>query len=214
MIRAVLWDNDGVLVDTERLYFEATRRVLADVGIELTHAQYMELFLVQSRGAWHLAAERGHDAAALERLRMRRNRVYSELLADGADIVEGVVPLLESLHGRFTMGIVTSSRRDHFDIIHRSSGLLRFFDFALTADDCTHTKPHPELYQKAVARTGFAASECLAVEDSARGLAAATAAGVKCVVIPTPLTASSDFSGAARVLSRVTELELLLSQLS
>ena len=58
-IKAILWDNDGVLVDTEFLYRDATREVLATIGIELTDEQYRELFLKQNNGAWHLAAERG-----------------------------------------------------------------------------------------------------------------------------------------------------------
>jgi hypothetical protein len=59
MIKAIFWDNDGVLVDTERLYFHATQHVLATVGILLTKEQYIALFLVQGKGAWHLAAEKG-----------------------------------------------------------------------------------------------------------------------------------------------------------
>ena len=60
--KAILWDNDGVLVDTEQLYFEATQQILQSVGIELTKEQYIELFLVQGKGAWHLAEERRHGA--------------------------------------------------------------------------------------------------------------------------------------------------------
>jgi beta-phosphoglucomutase-like phosphatase (HAD superfamily) len=59
MIKAIFWDNDGVLVDTERLYFRATQHVLATVGIPLTKEQYIDLFLVQGKGAWHLAADKG-----------------------------------------------------------------------------------------------------------------------------------------------------------
>src|SRR6266480_1610606 len=57
--KAIFWDNDGVLVETEHLYFQATQHVLASVGIPLTQQDYVELFLVQGRGAWHVAMERG-----------------------------------------------------------------------------------------------------------------------------------------------------------
>ena len=214
MIKAIFWDNDGVLVDTEQLYFEATRQVLGGIGIELTSTQYMELFLVDSRGAWHLAEERGFSAAEVLRLRERRNEVYGELLANAPIVMEGIIPVLDTLDGQYRMGIVTSSRRDHFDIIHRTTGLLRYFDFVLTADDCTYTKPHPELYEKAVALSGCLPGECVAVEDSARGLASAIAVGIRCVVVPTPLTHASDFSGAHGVLERVIDLPEMLSTLS
>src|SRR6202035_4781810 len=77
MIKAIFWDNDGVLVETEHLYFEATQQVLRSVGIDLTEEQYIELFLVQGRGAWHLAEERGIAPSDIERLRHERNEVYT-----------------------------------------------------------------------------------------------------------------------------------------
>jgi beta-phosphoglucomutase-like phosphatase (HAD superfamily) len=58
MIKAILWDNDGVLVDTERLYYLATRQILATIGISLSQEQYRELFLIQGAGAWHLVEEK------------------------------------------------------------------------------------------------------------------------------------------------------------
>jgi beta-phosphoglucomutase-like phosphatase (HAD superfamily) len=80
MIKAIFWDNDGVLVDTERLYFLATQQVLATVGISLSKAQYIELFLVQGKGAWHLAAENGVSPSVIEQLRNARNTLYSTFL--------------------------------------------------------------------------------------------------------------------------------------
>jgi len=80
MIKAIFWDNDGVLVDTERLYFLATQQTLATVGVPLTKEQYIELFLVQGKGAWHLAAEKGVSPSAIEQLRHERNTLYSTLL--------------------------------------------------------------------------------------------------------------------------------------
>src|SRR5712691_10523196 len=80
MLKAIFWDNDGVLVDTERLYFRATQHVLATVGVLLTQAQYIDLFLVQGKGAWHLAAEKGVSPSAIAQLRHERNTLYSTLL--------------------------------------------------------------------------------------------------------------------------------------
>src|SRR4029450_11094919 len=61
--KAIFWDNDGVLVNTEHIYFEATQRILATIGIPLTPNQYLEMFLVQGKGAWHLAEERDSPPA-------------------------------------------------------------------------------------------------------------------------------------------------------
>jgi HAD superfamily hydrolase (TIGR01509 family) len=210
-VKAVLWDNDGVLVDSEQLYFEVTRDVMATAGVVLTDEQYRDLFLVQGRGAWHLCAERGLSAGEIERLRSERNDRYSAGLRQGSLALAEVEPVLAELHGRYPMGCVTSSRRDHFELLHDWTGFLRYFDFVLTADDVSRVKPDPELYVRAVERSGFEADECLAIEDSERGLAAAVAAGVPCIVVPTPLTRGCAFDGAARVLDRVKDLLELLA---
>jgi len=210
VIKAIFWDNDGVLVDTERLYFQATREVLGQAGIELTPAQYLEWFMVQGTGAWHLAAERGFPPAAIDRMRQERNARYSDLLGREPLVIPGVREVLEALHGSYTMGIVTSSEREHFEIIHRSSGLLPYFQFVLTNGDYTHSKPHPEPYLLAVERSGFRKAECLVVEDTERGLTAALAAGLACVVVPTDLTRRCAFAGARHVLESITELPTVL----
>jgi HAD superfamily hydrolase (TIGR01509 family) len=206
MITALFWDNDGILVDTEQLYYEATRDILVTVDIDLTPALYHDLFLLQGRGAWHLAEARGLPKRRVEELRDARNQLYTDRIRRTPLLISGVAPVLAALHGRFRMGVVTSSRQDHFEAIHENTGLLQYFDFILTASDVARVKPDPELYIKAVERAGLPASECLAIEDSERGLRAARLAGVPCIVVPTPLTRGTSFEGAARVLGSITEL--------
>lgn len=211
MFKAILWDNDGVLVDTERLYCEATREILGTVGIDLSDDEYRELFLKHNSGAWHLAAAQGRSDDEVAHLREKRNALYGTLLRGRNLTIAGVEPVLGTLRGRYTMGVVTSSRRDHFDIIHATTGLLRYFDFVLTREQYVNSKPDPEPYLAAVEKTGLRHEQCLAVEDSERGLAAATSAGVKCIVIPTALTAGGDFSSAYKVLGNIRELPAILS---
>lgn len=206
MIKAILWDNDGVLVDTEPLYFRATREILARVGAELTQELYIEYLLKQGKGAWHLAAEKGVAPAEIDRLRDERDALYEQLLRQGDTVIDGAEETLANLHGKFKMGIVTSSRPEHFDVIHQSTGLLKHMDFVVTSLYYTHYKPHPEPYLVGLERTGCRQDECVVVEDSPRGLAAANAAGLRCLVIPTELTRGDGFSSAFRVLNNVTEV--------
>ena len=210
MLKAILWDNDGVLVDTEPLYFLATRETLATRGITIDEAQYLELFLQQSRGILHFADEHGWSEEELKRVRRERSALYSELLREHSRVIDGAEEVLAALHGRYTMGIVTSSQREHFDIIHAKSGLLKYIDFVLTSGDYQNPKPHPEPYLKAVERAGVAKEACIVIEDSERGLAAATAAGLKCVIVPSRLTAGRPFSGAYKVLGDVREVLTVL----
>jgi HAD superfamily hydrolase (TIGR01509 family) len=210
--KAILWDNDGVLVDTEHLYRDATREVLATIGIDLSDAQYRDLFLSRNHGAWHLAADLGHPEAAIARMRKERDARYSALLRARNHAIAGVEDVLRELHGRYAMAVVTSSQRVHFDIIHGATGMLRYFDFVLTREDYANSKPDPEPYLAGIARTGLRADECIAVEDTPRGLTAAIGAGLKCIVIPTALTAGADFSAAHEVLRDIRELPAALGR--
>ncbi len=206
MIKAIFWDNDGVLVDTEHLYFQATQHVLASAGVGLTEDEYIELFLVQGKGAWHLAETHGIAPREIDRLRNDRNALYADWLSQGPRLAADITRVLDALHGKYVMGVVTSSRKDHFDVIHRATGLLKYFDFILTAGDVTHVKPDPELYRRAVERSGVPSEACVAIEDSERGLASAKGAGINCIVVPTALTRGGNFRGANRVMGSLGEI--------
>lgn len=206
MLRALLWDHDGVLVDTEGLYYQATREVLAARGVELTPESYRALFLVAGQGAFHLVRERGATEAEVEALRRERNRRYLQLLSETDVVLPGVEPLLAQLARSYRMAIVTSSLREHFDRIHLRSGIPRHFEFVLTREAYTHSKPHPEPYLTALARLGLCADECLVIEDSERGLRAAKAAGLTCWVVPSALTRDSRLDAADRMFSDLRAL--------
>lgn len=206
MIKAIFWDNDGILVDTEILYYRANKKIFGQIGIDLTEEIFIENFLIKSKGTWHLAAERGLSKEQISLLRNERNKLYSRLIENELKVIDGVEETLQKLHGKYMMGIVTSSRKDHFETIHKNTNLLRYFNFTLTYGDFKEPKPDPEPYLKALELTGFKKDECIVVEDSYRGLTAALSAGLRCYVIPTNLTKDSDFSGAYKILPSIKEL--------
>jgi HAD superfamily hydrolase (TIGR01509 family) len=146
----------------------------------------------------------------VEKLRAARNDLYGRLLGTRNIAVQGAEEVLKSLAGRFRMGIVTSSKKEHFEIIHRRTGFLPYFSFVVGEGDYRHSKPDPEPYRVALERCGDSPGECLAIEDSERGLRAAKGAGLECWVIPTALTADSDFSGADRVVDNIRRIPSLL----
>lgn len=210
-ITTILWDNDGVLVDTEGLYYQATREVIAEFGIDLTPYAYRRYHLTENRGSWHLAAARGVPHDVIRRARERRNRRYADLLRERPLLIEGVRETFDVLHGRFGMGIVTSSDAGHFEIIHETTGLLDYVSFTVTSADVSETKPSPEPYLRGLEHAGVSPSKAVVVEDSRRGLLAAAAAGIPCYVIPTDWTRTSDFSEAAGVLNSIRELPAILT---
>jgi len=202
----VLWDNDGVLVDTERLFFRSTSEVLAQVGVSFTKKDFIEISLRQGQSAFSLAEEKGLTAAQIEDLREKRNQLYSKYLRMTPCVIDGVEDVLKELYGRVSMAVVTSSRRDHFDIIHAHSGLLQYFDFFLTLEDYPRSKPAPDPYLTALKRHQIRPEDCVVVEDSERGLASALAAGLRCLVIPNEMASGSAYRGALKILDRISDV--------
>jgi HAD superfamily hydrolase (TIGR01509 family) len=206
----ILFDNDGVLVDTEPLFLEATRELLATADIEIDLDLYREFCLVQGKSIFVLAERKGLSKAEILELRARRDARYMELIEAGVSVLSGVNETLTRLHGVRPMAIVTSSGRPHFERIHLGTDLLRHFEFVLADGDYARHKPHPDPYLTAAARFGVECERCLVIEDTERGLEAAHAAGMRCIAIPNELSAAGNFEKAERVLGSMTELAELL----
>lgn len=209
--KAIFWDNDGVLVDSEHLYFEATKRALATVGVVPTMEEFARISLQQGRSMLQLAEAAGTPHETITSLRESRDRLYGELLRRDVQPRDGVRACLASVHGRAVNGVVTASQKVHFDIIHRKTDFLRYFDFVLTRDDFRRSKPHPEPYLAALRKTQLPPDRCIVVEDSERGVASAVAAGLRCIAFPSSLTVGGDFRAADRVVATAEELRAALS---
>lgn len=205
MFDGIFWDNDGVLMETEQLYYRANAEALAQVGIALTMEEFCRISLRQGESVLALAAN--DDEPELRRV---RDTIYFRLLGEEARVYPGVQSTLERFHGRLPMAIVTSCRRDNFKQMHHSSGLLGYFDFILTREDYRASKPDPEPYLTACARAGLAPQRCLAIEDSERGVVSASRAGLTVAAIPGELNREGDFSAARWLLQGVHELQDLL----
>lgn len=210
MRKFLLWDNDGVLVNTERLYYAATRESLRTLGCDFEAATYLEL-MAHGRSYWEEARNRGISEAEIHDARRRRDTLYQQYLAESDIEIEGVLEVVSELSTRHRMAIVTTARREDFDLIHRSRQFLRYFEFVITLEDSAKTKPAPDPYIEALHRFQSVPSEALAIEDSSRGLRSAIAAGLDCVVIRNEFTAAQDFSGAFSILPSVRALPSLLA---
>jgi HAD superfamily hydrolase (TIGR01509 family) len=209
MRRFLLWDHDGVLVDTERWYFEATQQSVRDLGLDLDQATYLRL-MSDGIPYWAEARKRGVSEEAIIEARRNRDRLYQSHLLEKDIEIKGVPEVLAQLRQRYRMAIVTTSKRVDFELIHQSRQIVPFFEFILTVEDCEYAKPHPDPYLRALARFQALPKEAIVIEDSSRGLKAACNAGLDCVVIRSEFTATQDFSGAWRIIDCISELPALL----
>ncbi|MDQ1832058.1 HAD family hydrolase [Massilia scottii] len=214
MIKGILWDNDGVLVDTEHLFYAVNRELFLEHQIALSEEDFFAWFLADNIGAWHLMAARGATADQIGERRDERNRRYGARLRSETGLaMQHIDSVLSRGASRVPMGVVTSARRADFDIIHAGLDLMRHFRFALTAEDYRHSKPSPEPYLAGLDKLGVAAADCLAVEDSPRGLQAARAAGIECIVLRHRLMRNYRFDGAYRVVDTVAQLDAEIAAL-
>ena len=209
--RYLLWDHDGVLVDTERWYFETTREALGHLGVDLHQDTYLE-YMAEGRSCWDLARSMGISEEHIADKRAHRDSLYQESLRSKPIEIVGVRDVLTELGASHKMAVVTTARRADFDLIHESRDLLKFFDFALTIEDYARPKPHPDPYLAALDLFGARPQEALALEDSARGLKSACRAGLECLVVRTPFTASQDFTMAWRVVDSINQVPALLER--
>ena len=202
MVEAILWDNDGVLVDTEGLFFTATREALARAQVILTREVYLDFVMTNGRSVFEMAEARGWTPNGIAALRRERDAAYAAMLHSGPSLaIDGIAETLQALHGRARMAVVTSSLREHFELAHRRTGMERFFEVVVAREDYEQSKPHPEPYLTALHRLGLRPGRCVAIEDSERGLTAATRAGLRCIVVPNELTRGCAFPGASAVLA-------------
>lgn len=211
-IQGVLWDNDGVLVDTEQLFYESNRDLLLPYGIDLTPKQFFDWFLENNYGAWHVLLGQGHDIALVDRLRLERQRLFAERLRQARQLaLPGVQQVLAALRPHVAMGVVTSAYEQHFQISHAATGLRGHFDFVLTREMYAESKPAPDGYLLGLQRLGLAAAHCVAVEDSPRGLRAANAAGLECIILRNAMNRHHAFDGAFCVVESMAELGEVLA---
>ena len=205
MKKYILFDHDGVLVDTEFWYYKAGERALADIGFTMDRDQYLR-DMAQGGATWAQAIAAGVDDQTISRQREVRNAYYQEYLRTEDIEIEGVLETLDVLAGQYRMAIVTTSKRADFALIHERRSILDYMEFYLAREDCEQAKPHPEPYLRGLQRLGATAAETVVVEDSARGLMSALAAGIDCIVVANEFTASHDLSRATAKVATFREL--------
>jgi HAD superfamily hydrolase (TIGR01509 family) len=199
MVKAVLWDNDGLLLDSEALFFELTRSYFAEAGLLIDEAYWGVEYLGNAKHSWEIAHELGLPPEVVRPMLDRRNEAFVERIRETVPLMPKVRETIGTLSGKVRLGLVTGSPRDKVELMHGPNGLLDRFDVIVTHDDVTKTKPHPDPYLKALELLGLEPGECLAVEDSFRGLSSAHAAGIPCIVVPNALTKVQRFDLAYAV---------------
>lgn len=210
MKKFLLFDNDGVLVETEPLYFKANEKILKDeLGLILDLKDYLEI-MARGGTSWEIAHQHHIPHEIINQCRLKRDALYQHYLKHENIEIPNVKTILKELSHKYKMGIVTTSRREDFNLIHQNRGIIDFMDFTLCVEEYTHAKPHPEPYLKGLEKFKAHPTEALVIEDSQRGLSSAYEAQIDCVIVKNEFTKSHDFSKATHFINSLDELLTLL----
>ena len=195
-MEAVVFDFDGLILDTELPSFVSWREVFEHYGCELTEEEHVSTLGTNFDRIELLRARAGERLTSDEEARALKHRRHQELLAD-IEPLPGVMSWLDEADALgIPLGIASSSPADWVhDLLDRFDLTRRFATVVCCGDDLPR-KPEPDAYLTACQRLGTSPTRSVAVEDSANGIAAAKAAGLHCVAVPNALTRGLDLSAA------------------
>jgi HAD superfamily hydrolase (TIGR01509 family) len=181
---AVVFDMDGVLVDTEQVWDAVREQLVRERGGRwMPEAHTAMMGMSSPEWSRYLAEALGVPMTPEAINREVVERLAARYRAD-LPLVDGAVEVVRALAGRWPLGLASSSNRPVIDLVLRLAGLADCFRATVSSEEVTRGKPAPDVYLEAAARLGVAPAACVAVEDSASGLRAAAAAGMRVVAVP------------------------------
>jgi len=210
-IKAVVFDMDGLLVDTENVVFEAMKAAVGGLGLEMPFDLFKRLVGLPAGASDLIVIEHFGEDFDLTLWRSEVRRHFLDIAAAGVALKAGVVELLDALDAHtLPRAIATSSTRDAVEHSLGQHGLIERFDAIVSRELQTHHKPHPEPFLKAAQALAIDPADCLALEDSHNGVRAAAAAGMMTVMVPDLLDATEEMHALcvriARDLHEVREM--------
>lgn len=194
-IKAIVFDFDGIIIDTETAWFESYRDALSAFGIDFpldvfgrcvgTHNDELDRYMTE-----RLPSAEDARTVHLQAAKLHRDRMTIVKAREGVESF-----LKEARRLGLRIGLATSSNRKWIDRFLDPLGFSGYFDVIRTSDDVANIKPDPELYLSTVQALGVVPAEAVAFEDSVNGSKAAIAAGLRCVIVPNPATEKLPFEG-------------------
>lgn len=193
-LRALIFDFDGVIADTEPLHFAGFQKTLAEIGIELTESDYFANYLGYDDRGCFLAALRVHhraiDQPTIQRLTQRKAQAYLESVTEHLVIFPGVSEFVREAAAAYPLAIASGALRHEIELILEQAGLRKEFLHITSAEDVTRGKPDPQPFLSALVAlnthrpsASIDAGGCLVIEDSIPGIRGAKSAGMKVLAV-------------------------------
>jgi beta-phosphoglucomutase len=217
MLNAVIFDFDGIIVDTEPLHYRAFQEILEPMGLGYSWQEYLERYMgFDDRDAFREAfqvAGRPLSDNELKECIEEKAQAFLRIVSGGVPPYPGVVELIRAISGNLPLALCSGALRSDIDPILAQLGLTAAFDVLVTADEVAASKPDPESYRLALHRLqglfpgAIAAAASLAVEDTPAGIASATGAGLKVLAVTNSYPAER-LTAACRVVDSLAGVDL------
>ncbi len=210
MIKGLVFDMDGVIIDSEPIHIDLTVQVMRDIGKEPLPSEIYEFIGVINEEMWPILIAR-HDIKESPEELMERQMTYvkKRFFEDKLEPIDGIPQLMQAAKKQgMKIALATSSPRYFAEHILKNVGVEAYFDALVTADEISTGKPNPEIYAKAALALGLEPGECVAVEDACKGIQAAKGAGMKCIGFKNPNSGEQDTTQADFVVSSIRDITL------
>lgn len=204
IIRALIFDMDGLLTDTEPLHMRGYVEVLRRHGLPISEAIYAEHWIQKGLGIREYLQGIESDLRP-EDLRAEKTIIYDCLVESELKTMPGALELVQAFSGRLPMAVGSASLRKNVLGALEGTGLARYMDAIISVEDVRAAKPAPDIFLAAAAALRVLPEHCLVLEDAAKGIEAAWRAGMPVLAIPNEWTKEADFSKATAVLPSLTE---------
>src|SRR6056300_1435929 len=210
MLKAVIFDMDGVIVDSEPLHHRAYQKMFLEIGLTVSDQLY-EIFTGKATLAicQRLCTEFNLEGKA-ETLVQCKRKHFKTLFEEAQDfqLLEGVLERIQEYHkAGLTLILASSASMQNINRIFKRFDLDHYFKAKLSGADLKASKPHPEIFIKATSETGFLRENCFVIEDSTNGIKAAKAAGLFCVGFDSPQSKNQDYKEADLTINSFKEIE-------
>ncbi|SLJ90252.1 MULTISPECIES: HAD family hydrolase [unclassified Paenibacillus] len=208
-IQAVIFDMDGVLIDSEPIYFEIERSSFAHFGAKMTEEEHHTYVGVTLESMWRQVLDKHQLTATVEEaLAYHQHNVMQTMLAHPKlTAIPSVERWLSWLHEQhIPIAVASSSPRALIDLIMDKTGLGKYFEVRMTGEEVTNGKPAPDIFLTTAEMIGASPSNCLVIEDSRNGVQAAKSAGMRCIGYRNPGSGDQDLSKADLQISNYDEL--------
>lgn len=207
MIKAVIFDMDGVIVDSEKIHVKHAKEIFKYLNIEVSETDHAAMTGRSSKNMWQfLKAKHQFRESVEEVLALERAKYYAHVEQYGYKLMPGIVQLIHTIHSAgLAKAVASSSGMHNINKVMAYCNLETYFPVRVSGADFPKSKPHPALFLKAAELMQVDTNECVVIEDATNGLKAAKSAGMKCIAFRGPNVAfAQDHSLADKIITNFT----------